>query len=98
MTSPITTTCSVGSLNGMECAAVAVLKRAVELDRNNKLLEALTCYREGMSLLMDVIRGYCECSTTYVFDKSSCLNLLHPVLFLLSCHDQLSQTSIAHRG
>nr|XP_033805592.1 MIT domain-containing protein 1 isoform X2 [Geotrypetes seraphini] len=48
-------TMSVNS--GVENSAVIVLKRAVELDENSRFLEALVCYREGIDLLLQVLKG-----------------------------------------
>lgn len=48
---------SLDRLNGLETAAVAVLKQAVEMDNSRRYLEALTCYREGLGILMDVVRS-----------------------------------------
>lgn len=44
-------------LGGLETAAAAVLKQAVEMDNARRHLEALTCYREGIGLLMDVVKS-----------------------------------------
>merc|ERR1739838_201741 len=46
------------SLNmaGAESGAVQVLKRAVELDQEKKLAEALTCYEQGIRLLLQVAK------------------------------------------
>jgi len=45
---------------GMESAAVSVLKRAVELDNKHRWTESMTCYQEGLQLLMEVIKGMPE--------------------------------------
>ena len=40
-----------------EGAAISLLKRAVELDTKKRYTEALVCYKEGLNLLMEVIKG-----------------------------------------
>lgn len=42
---------------GLETAAAQILKRAVEMDNAKRKLEALSCYREGIDLLMSVLKG-----------------------------------------
>ncbi|XP_076056411.1 MIT domain-containing protein 1-like [Oratosquilla oratoria] len=41
---------------GSEAAAIQVLKRAVELDQAKKFSEALTCYEQGIRLLLAVAK------------------------------------------
>jgi hypothetical protein len=41
---------------GLEAAAAAVLTQAVEMDKNGRKLEAVTCYTEGAGLLIDAMR------------------------------------------
>lgn len=41
----------------MEASAVSVLKRAVELDQNNRFQESLVCYQEGIKLLLDTLKA-----------------------------------------
>lgn len=41
----------------MEDSAVAVLKRAVELDSASRFQESLICYQEGIDLLLSVLKG-----------------------------------------
>jgi len=45
------------NLAAKECAAISLLKRAVELDTKKRKTEALVCYKEGLQLFMEVIRG-----------------------------------------
>ena len=40
-----------------EQSAVTVLKRATELDSQNRLGEALVCYQEGIQLLIMCLKG-----------------------------------------
>ncbi|XP_075923517.1 MIT domain-containing protein 1 isoform X1 [Petromyzon marinus] len=47
-------------LAGMEAAAVSVLSRAVDLDRESRLPEALVCYQEGIQLLIDILKAIKE--------------------------------------
>lgn len=42
---------------GVESSAISVLKRAVELDVGRRYDEAMVCYREGLELLMEVLKG-----------------------------------------
>ncbi|XP_055493156.1 MIT domain-containing protein 1 isoform X2 [Leucoraja erinacea] len=44
-------------LAGMENSAVTVLKRAIELDNESRLPDALVCYQEGIHLLMEVLKA-----------------------------------------
>jgi len=39
-----------------EAAAIALLKRAVELDTSNRLTEAVVCYKEGIQLFLAVVQ------------------------------------------
>lgn len=49
------------SLPGLEAAAAIILKRAVQADTEKRFLEALTCYKEGIDLLLSVSRGeFCD--------------------------------------
>ncbi|KAI8798600.1 MIT domain-containing protein 1 [Biomphalaria glabrata] len=41
-------------ISGVEASAIDILKRAVELDKNRRFEESLTCYQEGVGLLMQV--------------------------------------------
>ncbi|XP_077984392.1 MIT domain-containing protein 1-like [Glandiceps talaboti] len=41
---------------GMETSAISILKSAVELDGSSRFTEALACYREGIQLLMEVMK------------------------------------------
>lgn len=41
---------------GIEASAISVLKRAVELDNSKRFEESLTCYQEGVGLLMQVLK------------------------------------------
>ncbi|CAG5135403.1 unnamed protein product [Candidula unifasciata] len=42
---------------GVEASAISILKRAVELDNSHRYDESLTCYQEGVGLLMQVLRS-----------------------------------------
>ncbi|XP_019385023.1 PREDICTED: MIT domain-containing protein 1 [Crocodylus porosus] len=42
---------------GLEAAATAALRRAVELDAGLRFQEALVCYQEGIDLLMQVMKA-----------------------------------------
>ncbi|XP_059820458.1 MIT domain-containing protein 1 isoform X3 [Hypanus sabinus] len=48
---------SQSTLTGVENSAVTVLKRAVELDNDSRLQDALICYQEGIHLLMEVLKA-----------------------------------------
>lgn len=41
----------------MESAAVSVLKRAVEMDKEEKFTMALVLYQEGVQILLDAVKG-----------------------------------------
>ncbi|CAL1545283.1 unnamed protein product [Lymnaea stagnalis] len=45
---------------GVEASAISILKRAVELDNSHRYEESLTCYQEGVGLLMQVLKGVTE--------------------------------------
>ena len=40
-----------------DSAAVHLITRAIELDKNKRYAESLFCYREGIELLMDYMKG-----------------------------------------
>lgn len=44
-------------LQGVESSAISILKRAVELDSGKRYDEAVTCYQEGLQLLLEVMKG-----------------------------------------
>jgi hypothetical protein len=44
-------------LQGVESSAISILKRAVDLDASKRYDEAVTCYQEGLQLLLEVIKG-----------------------------------------
>ncbi|XP_056011498.1 MIT domain-containing protein 1-like isoform X2 [Ostrea edulis] len=44
-------------LQGVESSAISILKRAVDLDTSKRYDEAVTCYQEGLQLLLEVIKG-----------------------------------------
>ncbi|XP_015854419.1 MIT domain-containing protein 1 isoform X3 [Peromyscus maniculatus bairdii] len=44
-------------LDSDSTAAVAVLKRAVELDAESRYQQALVCYQEGIDMLLQVMKG-----------------------------------------
>ena len=41
----------------VETAAIELLKRAVQLDGEQKSLDALTCYSEGIQMLLKAVKG-----------------------------------------
>ena len=41
---------------GVEASAISILKRAVELDNSKRFDESMTCYQEGVGLLMQVLK------------------------------------------
>ena len=48
----------MGSKGGSsESAAIQVLTRAVQLDSEKKFSEALTCYEQGIRLLLQATKG-----------------------------------------
>ena len=42
---------------GSERAAIQILTRAVELDSKKKFSESLTCYEQGIRLLLEAVKG-----------------------------------------
>jgi hypothetical protein len=44
---------------GIEAAAVSVLRNGVDLDNEKRYTEALVCYREGLQLLLGLMKGLC---------------------------------------
>ncbi|KAF4517510.1 hypothetical protein B566_EDAN006511 [Ephemera danica] len=46
-----------GTSTGADKAAIRLIVRAVELDKENRLTESLMCYQEGIGLLMEAIKG-----------------------------------------
>ncbi|GFR58817.1 MIT domain-containing protein 1-like [Elysia marginata] len=42
---------------GVESSAISILKRAVELDNSRRFEESMTCYQEGVGLLMQVLKS-----------------------------------------
>ncbi|XP_075772857.1 MIT domain-containing protein 1 isoform X2 [Pelodiscus sinensis] len=46
-----------GAVAALEPAAVAALRRAVELDSASRFQESLVCYQEGIDLLLQVLKG-----------------------------------------
>jgi hypothetical protein len=42
---------------GIEAAAVSVLQNGVDLDNKKRYTEALVCYREGLELLFNLMKG-----------------------------------------
>lgn len=45
---------------GIEAAAVTVLRNGVDLDNKKRYTEALVCYREGLQLLFDLMKGVAD--------------------------------------
>lgn len=56
---------------GTESGAVQVLKRAVELDQEKKFAEALTCYEQGIRLLLQVAKETTDENKRNHFRKKS---------------------------
>ncbi|XP_075836514.1 MIT domain-containing protein 1 isoform X2 [Microtus pennsylvanicus] len=50
-------------------AAVAVLKRAVELDAESRYQQALVCYQEGIDMLLQVLKGTKDASKRCAFRR-----------------------------
>lgn len=42
---------------GSETAAASILKQAIEFDNKKQFVEALTCYKEGINILLKVLKG-----------------------------------------
>lgn len=42
---------------GIETAAVTVIRSGVDLDNKKRYTEALVCYREGIQLLLNLLKG-----------------------------------------
>jgi len=42
---------------GIETAAVTVIQSGVDLDKKKRYTEALACYREGIQLLLNLLKG-----------------------------------------
>ena len=38
-------------------AATVLINRAIEFDRQSRFIEALTCYQEGLNLLLDQLKS-----------------------------------------
>ena len=66
-------------------AAIALLKRAVELDMSRRYTEALVCYKEGLQLLLEFIKVSWCCVTM------PCLNCLMGFSFRQSVIRRRSQ-------
>uniref|UniRef100_A0A0B6ZLW5 MIT domain-containing protein n=1 Tax=Arion vulgaris TaxID=1028688 RepID=A0A0B6ZLW5_9EUPU len=47
---------------GVESSAISILKRAVELDNSRRFDESVTCYQEGVGLLMQVLKSVTDTS------------------------------------
>lgn len=60
---------SGGGGGGSEGAAVQVLTRAVQLDKEKKFAEAVTCYEQGIRLLLQAAKGVCRESNGLCMDK-----------------------------
>lgn len=50
-------------------AAVAVLKRAVELDAESRYQQALVCYQEGIDMLLQVLKGELVSVSCSIWDR-----------------------------
>lgn len=44
-------------MDGVESSAIKIITRAVELEANSRLQPALTCYQEGIDLLLEVLKS-----------------------------------------
>ena len=42
---------------GIESAALSVLKNGVDLDKQKRYTESLVCYQQGLQLLFDLMKG-----------------------------------------
>jgi len=42
---------------GIETSAVSVIRSGVDLDNKKRYTEALVCYREGIQLLLNLLKG-----------------------------------------
>ena len=42
---------------GTEMAAIQILTKAIQLDKSKKFSESLTCYEQGITLLMKASKG-----------------------------------------
>ena len=62
----------------VESSAIQVLMRAVELDQEHKYDESLTCYEQGIRLLLQASRG-------------KLLTILPKCLFFVSLHSKRFQ-------
>ena len=55
-------------------AAIALLKRAVELDIEKRYTEALVCYKEGLQLLLEFIKVWIQ-TIGFAYPFSLSINL-----------------------
>jgi hypothetical protein len=55
---------------GVETAAVTVIRSGVDLDNKKRYTEALVCYREGIQLLLNLLKGL---SAFFCFVRTLCL-------------------------
>jgi hypothetical protein len=51
---------------GIETAAVTVIRSGVDLDNKKRYTEALVCYREGIQLLLNLMKGLSEFFVLFV--------------------------------
>lgn len=64
-------------LAGVEASAISLLKRAVELDSSRRFDEAVTCYQEGLQLLLEVLKGNSLASWYFILTVSFSHLLVH---------------------
>lgn len=53
----------------MEAAAIPVLTRAVEMDKQEQYTMALVLYQEGVQILLDSVKGGCRSYLPALFVK-----------------------------
>lgn len=53
--------------SGMESTAANILLQAINLDKERRYLEALACYREGIQILMEIMKSTQEDSKRLKF-------------------------------
>ena len=52
-----------------EDAAISLLKRAVDLDQKKRWTESLLCYKEGLHILMEVIKGHYKLIISNIYNS-----------------------------
>ena len=51
-----------------DTAAIELLKRAVQLDYEQRYSDALTCYSEGIRMLLNAVKGKRDVNIGHVFE------------------------------